>query len=422
MASEVTARQFSPLKRLEPPSNSYYKMTQKQHEGLLKRMYMPFVRGPEDRHYFPSFEDKYSHSFLKSNPYTPPEEKNYPFAPHRDDVPAVNTFSGFVSPGADADQNVSSGTIPESPKGGRDAPLPQQAVPVPHRRAETSCGRPALLLKGLNQDRRWNSRWVPEVSLKAQAAKWINPVKVMPVLPEVKECFSPHTFIFKEDSGAKSSDPSSEACQDEKARKYMYTSATQSGYEDVPWDRMLLPKPQIDPTLEAMTDCVSQCFKLKRYEAAPEISQVAGGLWDRFQTRSFTVPHKPINFVSPSSRTEQIPLYTGHIGAENFDDVDNANVDLIMHGKVRTVKPCYVKSSYALNTSGYTGKVHWSATQPANSNLPPTSPSTISRMHGHMVKQGQPTKFPHLGPLSQLVTPTEPQNSFNKKVKERIKI
>lgn len=35
-----------------------------------------------------------------------------------------------------------------------------------------------------------------------------------------------------------------------------------------------------------------------------------------------------------------------------------------------------------LNTSGYTGKVHWSATQPANSNLPPTSPSTISRMRG----------------------------------------
>ncbi|KAL8165761.1 UNVERIFIED_CONTAM: hypothetical protein K2H54_054840 [Gekko kuhli] len=169
MASEVTARQFSPLKRFSPPTGSLRKMTRKQHEGLLKRMYMPFVRGPEDRHYFPSFEDKDSNAFLKFNPYTPPEEKNYPFAPHRDDVPVVNTFSGFVSPGADADQQIASSAFVESPQDGQDAPPPQQAVLVPPRRARTSYGRPALLLKGLSQDRRWNSRWVPEVSLKAQA-------------------------------------------------------------------------------------------------------------------------------------------------------------------------------------------------------------------------------------------------------------
>ncbi|XP_015260965.1 PREDICTED: uncharacterized protein C7orf72 homolog [Gekko japonicus] len=422
MASEVTARQFSPLKRFSPPADSLRKMSRKQHEGLLKRMCMPFVRGPEDRHYFPSFEDKDSNSFLKSNPYTPPEEKKYPFAPHRDDVPVVNTFSGFVSPGADADQKITSSTFVESPQDGPDAPPPQQAAPVLHRRAQTSCGRPALLLKGLSQDRRWNSRWVPEVSLKAQAGKWINPVKVTPAPPPAKECFSPYTFIFNVESDTKSGDRSSEACPDEKARKYMYTSATQSGYEEVPWDRMLLPKPPLDSTIEAMTDCVSQRCTLKRYERAPEASQVVGGLWDRFQTRSFTVPPTPINFVSPSSRTEQIPFYTGHIGAENFEDVDDADADLIIRGRVRIAKPRYVKSSYALNTSGYTGKVHWSATQPANSNLPPTSPSTISRMHGYMIKQGQPTKFPHLGPLSRIVTPTEPQNSFNKKEKERIKI
>nr|XP_056713981.1 spermatogenesis-associated protein 48 [Euleptes europaea] len=422
MASEVTARQFSPLKRFSPPTDSLRKMTRKHHEGLLKRMYMPFVRGPEDRHYFPSFEDKYSNSFLKSNPYTPPEEKNYPFAPHRDDVPVINTFSGLVSPGAKADQKIISGPMTETPKDGRDAPLPQQDIPVPHRRAQTSHGRPALLLKGLDQQQHWNSRWVPDVSLKAQVAKWTNPVKVLPAPPPAKECFSPHTFIFNVDLDTKSSDPSSEASQDEKARKHMYTSMTQSGYEDVPWDRMLRPKPPLDSTIEAMTDCVSQCFMLKRYEPAPEASQVVGDLWDRFQRRSFTVPHTPINFVSPSSRTEQIPLYTGHVGAENFEDVDNADVDLIMHGRVRIAKPRYVKSSFSLNTPGYTGKVHWSATQPANSNLPPTLPSTISRMHGYMVKQGQPTKFPHLGPLSRIVTPTEPQNSFNRKVKERIKI
>ncbi|XP_060103718.1 protein SPMIP7 [Heteronotia binoei] len=421
MASEVTARQFSPLKHFSPP-DSLRTMTRQEQEGLLRRMSMPFVRGPEDRHDYPSFEEKYSNSFLKSSPYARPEEKNYPFAPHRDDVPVVNTFSGFVSPGAEADQKITSHTTAEPPKEVRDAPPPSQAVPVPRRRAQTSYGRPPLLLKGLGQDRRWNSRWVPEVSLKAQAEKLIYPVKVTPAPPPVKECFSPHTFIFNVDSDAKSGDPSSEACQDKKALKHLYTSTTQSGYEEVPWDRMLLPKPPLDSTIEAMTDCVSQRCTLKRYKPAPEASQVVGGLWDRFQTRYFTVPARPINFVSPSSRTEQIPLYTGHVGAENFEDIDNANVDLILHGRVRLSKPRYVKSSYALNPSGYTGKVHWSATQPANSNLPPTSPATISQMHGYMVKQGQPTKFPHLGPLSQIVTATEPRNSFNRKEKERIKI
>lgn len=170
MASEVTARQFSPLKHYCPPTDSLRKMIQKEQEGLLKRMYMPFVRGPEDRHDYPSFEDKYCNSFLKSNPYTPPEEKNYPFAPHRDDVPAVNTFSGFVSPGAEADQEISCRATAEPPQDDRNMPPPQPAAPVLQRRAQTSSQRPALILKGLRQERRWNSRWVPEVSLKAQAA------------------------------------------------------------------------------------------------------------------------------------------------------------------------------------------------------------------------------------------------------------
>ncbi|XP_077159160.1 protein SPMIP7 [Paroedura picta] len=422
MASEVTARQFSPLKHFSPPADLLRRMTQKEHKGLLKKMYMPFVRGPEDRHDYPSFEDKHSNAFLRFNPYTTPEQTNYPFTPLRDDVPVVNTFSGFVSPGAEADQKIISSTAVESPKEGQEAPPPQQAAPVLLRRSQTSFGRPTLLLKGLPPERRWNSRWVPEVSLKAQAGKWTNPVKVMPVPPPAKECFSPHTFIFNVDLDTKSSDPSSEACLDEKAQKYMYTTTTQSGYEEVPWDRMLLPKPPLDSTIDAMTDCVSQRCTLKQYEPAPEASQVVGGLWDRFQTRDFTVPPLPINFISPSSRTEQIPLYTGHVGAKNFEDIDNANVDLIIHGRVRIAKPRYVKSSFSLNTSGYTGKVHWSATQPANSNLPPTSPATISRMRGYLVKQGQPTKFPHMGPLSQVVTTTEPQNSFNRKEKERIKI
>ncbi|KAF7247653.1 Spermatogenesis-associated protein 48 [Varanus komodoensis] len=112
----------------------------------------------------------------------------------------------------------------------------------------------------------------------------------------------------------------------------------------------------------------------------------------------------------------------GCVGAENAEDLDNPDTDIIIHGRVRLTKPRYVKSSYSPNTFGYTGKVHWSATQPVNSNLPPTSPSIISRMYGYLATHGHPTEFPHLGPLSQILTPTEPQNSFNKKERERVSI
>ncbi|KAL2307862.1 hypothetical protein Nmel_000849, partial [Mimus melanotis] len=39
------------------------------------------------------------------------------------------------------------------------------------------------------------------------------------------------------------------------------------------------------------------------------------------------------------------------------------------------------------NIPGYTGKVHWSATHPANSNLPSTAPSVIAGMHGSKNRQ-----------------------------------
>ncbi|KAM7071288.1 LOW QUALITY PROTEIN: protein SPMIP7 [Acridotheres tristis] len=40
------------------------------------------------------------------------------------------------------------------------------------------------------------------------------------------------------------------------------------------------------------------------------------------------------------------------------------------------------KPHHTPNIPGYTGKVHWSATHPANSNLPSTVPSVIAGMHG----------------------------------------
>ncbi|XP_053217864.1 spermatogenesis-associated protein 48 [Podarcis raffonei] len=414
MTSGVTARQFSHF-------NSH-KMHQKQHEGLLKRMYMPFVRGPEDRHFFTSFHDKCSNAFLKSNPFIRPEDKSYLLAPHRDDLPIINPSSGFVSPGGAVEANQIMYSKNKEPLGNGKDVQPPPSAPFPHTTHQPA-NRRLSVLEEIKQDQQWNSRAVPDISLRSKLGGWTSSVKVIPAPPKVKENFSPHRFAFHVDPDIKSSDPSSEAFRDEKARKYMYTSVAQRANEDIPWDRMLPPKVKPpDSTLEPRADRVSQRFSMKQYEPEAETSQVVGSLWDRFQRRAFISPDKPINFVSPCSRTQHLPLYTGCVGAENPDDLDNPYVDVIVHSRVRNAEPQYVKSSYSPNTSGYTGKVHWSATQPANSNLPPTSPSIISRMYCYLAKHGQPSEFPHLGPLSQTLVPTEPQNPFNKKEKKRIEL
>lgn len=161
MASQVTAKQFSPLRRVNLPIDSLHKMDRKHHEGLLKKMYMPFVRGPENRHFFASFEDKNSNSFLKFNPYSSPEANDYPLAPHRDDVPIINPCSGFLSPGAGADEKIT----PQ--RDGPDGRSPAKAS-VPHRRTQSAHIKPSLLSEELKLDRRWNSRALLDVALKAR--------------------------------------------------------------------------------------------------------------------------------------------------------------------------------------------------------------------------------------------------------------
>ncbi|KAB1253744.1 Spermatogenesis-associated protein 48 [Camelus dromedarius] len=97
--------------------------------------------------------------------------------------------------------------------------------------------------------------------------------------------------------------------------------------------------PKLDPeetTVEKAADLVSQCFTLKRYEPSPAITQMVGGLWDRFQTRSFLAPVKPVNFVSPSSRSKYVPLYTGCVQSTDADDLDNPWGDITSLAKPRS--------------------------------------------------------------------------------------
>ncbi|KGL92277.1 Uncharacterized protein C7orf72, partial [Charadrius vociferus] len=128
---------------------------------------MPVVRGPENRHGFASFEEKNSNSFLKFNPFTPPVGPDYPLFPHRDDVPLVDPCSGFVSPGADADLQPNVGRAIESLVDYSDV-KPHQQIPVTGKRGQTAHRRQMILLEETSQNRRWNSRAVPAVSVRAR--------------------------------------------------------------------------------------------------------------------------------------------------------------------------------------------------------------------------------------------------------------
>ncbi|CAM9257230.1 unnamed protein product [Bubo scandiacus] len=100
-------------------------------------------------------------------------------------------------------------------------------------------------------------------------------------------------------AGLESSDPSAR-WREEKARDYFYKSNTKSetpfllktllAYNMLP-SKIQPPESRV----EVLDDPASQCFTRGIYNPEPEISQVVGGFWDRFQTRSFTSQHRPVD-------------------------------------------------------------------------------------------------------------------------------
>ncbi|KAM6276183.1 LOW QUALITY PROTEIN: protein SPMIP7 [Spheniscus humboldti] len=387
VVSHGAERQASAFKKSALSVEPVHKMDHQQYRSLLKKMCMSVVRGPENRHGFASFEERNGNSFLKFNPFTSLVEPNYPLFPHRDDVPLVDPCSGFVSPGADADLQPNVGRAVESLVYYSDW-KPHQQVPIAGKRGQPPHRRQMILLEETSQDRRWNSRAVSIASVRAQLRGWITPVKVAPALPDQN-----HIFAFCMDPNLKeSSDPS--ARREEKVRDYFYKSNTLKAYEEVPWDNILPSKIQpAESTVEVLADPVSQCFTKRRYNPEPEISQVS----------------------------EQFLVNCGCVGAVHFENIDNADIDLIPLNHVQTSKPCYTSTAHTPNIPGYTGKVRCSATHPANSNLPSTTPSIIA-MHGYIAKHRSVSQYNHQQPFSQMVTPVSPQNSFNKRERETLTV
>uniref|UniRef100_A0A8C6FUG7 Sperm microtubule inner protein 7 n=1 Tax=Moschus moschiferus TaxID=68415 RepID=A0A8C6FUG7_MOSMO len=403
--------------------------------ALLRKLNMPFVKGVEDRHDYGRMEKKCSPTFLKFHPYPPsvlpdyhlhypyppPYGPDYPLFPLRDDVPLHDACSGFLSPGGDADLKPGIGRTIPSLVDFSDV-KPQHRVPRPDTGFQTTLKRKTILLEELKQDRRWNSRAVPDISIRARLGGWTSPLKVIPSQPHHGEHSVNLPYTFDEEATCTDNgEPFLQSNKKYSPKDSFYKSSTQKAYEMVPWDKMLPPK--LDPeetTVEKAADPVSHCFTMKRCEGLPAITQMVGGLWDRFQTRSFLAPVKPVNFVSPSSRSKYIPLYTGCVQSTNADDLDNPCGDITSLAKPRSSEILYTNSSRSANIPGYTGKVHFTATHPANSDRPSTTPSPDSEVHQVLRKGMAVDLFRHQGPLSRMVTTVKPYNPFNKKDKETI--
>ncbi|XP_038616525.1 spermatogenesis-associated protein 48 isoform X2 [Tachyglossus aculeatus] len=364
-----------------PAKKPFLKMDKPHHHRLLKKMNMPFVQDPENRHNYGSFEEKGSTAFLKFHPHPSPSTQQSPLAPHRDDSPLGDPCSGSLSAGGRAELEAEvERTVPTRRE--LSEPKPQLFIPPPDDGLQ-QVGREAKLMEELKRSRLWNSRAVSDAALRARLGGWTSSSRVTPAPGRHEDSVFTNKKLFKRDLALEDSDELSSVDQAaDRARDFVYKSSTQKSYEAVPWDKILLPKltPPVS-TVEKKADPVSQCFTLRRYEQMPEISQIVGGLWDRFQTRRFTSAAKPINFVSPSSRTQYIPLYTGCIESMSADDIDNPYGDISSLGKPRSSKPRFTTTSYTPHIPGYMGKVHFTATHPENSNLPSTTPSTIPERH-----------------------------------------
>ncbi|XP_030065379.1 protein SPMIP7 isoform X2 [Microcaecilia unicolor] len=193
------------------------------------------------------------------------------------------------------------------------------------------------------------------------------------------------TFAFKMDRALQHSDAYSTNWREEAARKYMYTSSTQSNYEDVSWDTKL-PRKMLPPdsTLEEMADPVSRHLTWKRYMMEPAIWQTVGGIWDRFQTRPLHTGGRPVTFVSPSPRIYQIPLYSGCIGGENLEYMDNPSANFVPVTILRTPQPR--PTTHNGNIPGYTGKVQWTLSHPPRSYIPSSAPVNNS-MHAQVLSK-----------------------------------
>ncbi|XP_051840298.1 spermatogenesis-associated protein 48 [Antechinus flavipes] len=418
-----------PIKAVKVPLR---KMDYTHYCHLLKKMEMPFVRGREDRHIFSSFEEKDSRAFLKFHPYPspgqpdyhlycpypPPPGKDFALFPHRKEMSLGDPCSGFISAGGDA--NLLPGVGKSIPNLANYIDVkPQQQIPLTEKGLKKEIKKRTTLLEEINENTRWNSTKTSDAVMRARLGGWTSSKKVIPDLTKIKGGFGTARFSFVDSKPKHEEGRVPIKSEEQRVKESFYKTSTQKAFELVPLDRLYPPKltPPLT-TFERSADPISHCSLLKRYESEISTSQCVGNLWDRFQTRSFISSKRPINFVSSSSRTQYVPLYTGYTESLNPDDIDNPDGDLKSLGKPRTSKILHTIMNQSENIPGYSGKVHFAATHPTNSNIPPTGPDTSSAIRRIICENKDEPNFRHKGPLSKMVTLVEPYCSFNKMSKK----
>ncbi|XP_072533006.1 protein SPMIP7 isoform X2 [Salminus brasiliensis] len=296
---------------------------------LCRHMNLPYERGRSD---FKSLAETDDPAFIKFNPQAHHLADSSPLAPLRDLVPLTEPCTGLLSAGARADlklqvtsrfiDRVYTPSDLRVPFGARDRP-------------QTPTGRPSAVIDDLSEDQRWNSRTRSHLaSLPGQTAK--EEIEVdFPQNPWSAKCLEKdvHSSVLSH-------------FVDKAARRYIYTSVAQRGYEDVDWDSKLPPRFRVPlTTLEKMADPINQHFTLKRYNSRPELWQAIGPHWNKQQLRATYNARKPISFVSPCPKSGQIPLYCGVVGSENMDNVDSPEQDFKPLTVLRTTLPPYTPTA-----------------------------------------------------------------------------
>ncbi|XP_041867086.1 spermatogenesis-associated protein 48 [Melanotaenia boesemani] len=253
-----------------------------------------------------------------------PQTERVALAPSRCDVPLVDPCSGLLSAGAEVDLGIK--------------------------------GRPKFINFHHVASAFLSQR--PNVSVSSQGSA--SPVKIQQQSQRATTKATTHDSLADKKAlcqNAFSPDPRLWTDNSAAVQHFIYTSATQRSYEEVNWDAKLLRRLKpAETTLEKSADPVSQFSSSGRYNSSPQQWQSVGADWNKRQLRSRSDAKKPISFCSGSRRSGQIPLYTGTIGSEKMDNIDNMDEDFHpLTLKRSTIPPCTL-SAHRTIIPGYTGK------------------------------------------------------------------
>lgn len=333
-------------------------------------------------------------------------------APYRTFDNIVDPTSGFVSVGGDVDRKTGHTQIrslvqlnktPQAvtPRGQSSIRKDVAAPPELKREATWSPGAPTM----------WNSKKTLDISIRSKLGGWTSDVD-----PREAASNRPHGSKLTSPEGKRSS-------RDQLALKYMYGTSTQRGYEEVPWDHFT-PAKQWAPTTTAedKPDQISQRWQNKRYDSKAQEWQAVGRGLDWFLPRKCYYKDQPINFSSPCPRRDQIPLYSGCIGAENLDEMDNAQQPFKPYTVMRSAVPKPSDTAHRPNIPGYEGCTLWQGYYaPAHSQHRQYLQPTTKAMHKEHPAES-PAEHKRNGQMSKMVTLVPPCNPFNSVKDERVMV